>query len=180
MCIATQNPIEHRGTFPLPEAQIDRFMMKVTMKPPGRSDELKVLEGGLRRLTPENAVQPGIDIAEVRRMIQEVRQVRVLEPVQLYIIDIAAATRVPTPDIVMGVSPRAGIALGLAAQAYAASFGREYVRPDDVKAVAYPVMRHRLVLSRAASDRGIGQDSVIRGLLDGITVPSLAKAVHGS
>jgi MoxR-like ATPase len=180
MCIATQNPVEHRGTFPLPEAQIDRFMMKVTMKPPGRAEELKVLYDGLQRLTPETAVGQEMDIAQVGQMIQQVRNVLVKPVVQHYIVDIVAATRTAaleeSPDIVAGVSPRAGIALALAAQAYAASDGRTWAGPDDVKAVAYPVLRHRLVLSRSAADRRMDPDTVIRNLLGGVTAPSKAEA----
>jgi MoxR-like ATPase len=179
MCIATQNPVEHRGTFPLPEAQIDRFMMKVTMKPPGRAEELKVLDDGLRRLTPET-VHQAMDIAEIRQMIRQVPKVLVKPAVQRYIVDIVVATRTAalkeSPDIVTGVSPRAGIALALAAQAYAASHDRTWVGPDDVKAVAYPVLRHRLGLSRGAVDRGMDPDTVIEKLLGEVGAPSKTEA----
>jgi MoxR-like ATPase len=178
MCIATQNPIEHRGTFPLPEAQIDRFMMKVTMKPPGRTEELKVLDDGLRRLTPDSAIRPELDLKQVTKMIAEVREVVVRQAIRHYIIDIVAATRLESPEIAMGASPRAGIALALAAQAYAASFGRNYVGPDDVKAVAYPVLRHRLMLARSAIDQNVDPDSVIRSLLAGVRAPRPAEAVR--
>lgn len=175
MCIATQNPVEHRGTFPLPEAQIDRFMMKVTMEPPGTDDELLVLDDGLGRRTAE-AVEPALDIEQVIRMIRRVQDVDVVPDVRRYIVDIVAATRRPSPDLVTGVSPRATIALGLAAQAYAASHKRDYVSPDDVKILAPPVLRHRLVLSRPALDQGIQPDTVVERLLSTVRAPSMTKA----
>jgi MoxR-like ATPase len=168
MCIATQNPIEHRGTFPLPEAQIDRFMMKVTMKPPARSAELLVIDGGLKRRTPETAVEPVLTLGEVARMIAEVREVHVTVAVMEYILDIVEATRTQSADIEAGASPRAGIALALAAQAHAKSRGRDFVCGDDVKAVARPVLRHRLLLSRAAAR---DPDVIITSLIEAIPAP---------
>jgi MoxR-like ATPase len=155
MCIATQNPIEHRGTFPLPEAQIDRFMMKLTMGPPGTGDERTVIKDALEGRTPETAVQPKMDIEQVRKMIRQVRDVPVKDAfknaVMDYILLIVAASRRKSPDIMAGVSPRGAIALAAAARAYAMSGGRTYVRPDDVKAVARPVLRHRLTLRGRAA-----------------------------
>jgi MoxR-like ATPase len=178
ICVATQNPLDYRGTFPLPEAQIDRFMMKVTMRPPGREAELEVLEGGLNRQTPETAVQPEIKIEQLMEMIAWVPKVWVAPAIKLYILDIVAATRRGHQDVALGVSPRAAIALALAAQAYAASDGRDWVGPDDVKKMARPVLRHRLVLSRSAADRGVKADSVITGLLAEVTAPNPRDAAR--
>lgn len=179
MCIATQNPSEHRGTFPLPEAQIDRFMMKLTMGTPGPDDERAILEDALKGRTPETEVQPLMDVGRVKDMIRQVRETPVedafKDAVMDYILDIVTATRA-SPAIGTGASPRASIALAVAARAYALSYGRTYVSPDDVKAVAGPVLRHRLVLNRSASARGA--DAVIADLLGEITPPNLAKAAR--
>ena len=183
LCVATQNPLEFRGTFPLPEAQIDRFMMKVTMSTPDRAAELEVLNGGLDRRTPRSAIEAAASqtgLGQVKAMIKQAGKVFVDDSVKDYVLDIVAATR-PGPsnaagrteaDIAMGVSPRAAIALALTAQAHAASVGRDYVAPDDVKEMAIPVLAHRLVLSPAAADRGLAAESVIAGLLKRIRVPS--------
>jgi MoxR-like ATPase len=104
----------------------------------------------------------------------------VVPPVRHYIVEIAASTRFASADIQAGASPRAGIALALAAQAYAASSGRAFVSPDDVKAVACPVLRHRLVLSRSAADRRVDADSVISSLLGRIAVPTVSAAGRGT
>lgn len=177
MCIATQNPVEHRGTFPLPEAQIDRFMMKVKMEPPGTDDELLVLNDGLQRLTAQT-VESKLSIEQVKGMICEVKDIVVVDDVQRYIVRIAAETRIPSTDLQSGVSPRATIALGRAAQAFAASHDRHYVSPDDVKAVALPVLRHRLVLRRGALDQKITPDDVINDLLNAVRTPKMAKAAR--
>jgi MoxR-like ATPase len=175
MCIATQNPIEHRGTFPLPEAQIDRFMMKVTMKPPQHSAELQVLEGGIKRRTPES-VKPVLTVDQVRKMIAEVREVHVTVTVLEYILAVIEATRRESADLEAGVSPRAGIALALAAQAHAKSDGRDFVCGDDVKKVACPVLRHRLLLRRGSA--GPDPDTIIEGLIEEISAPSQDEAAR--
>lgn len=174
MCIATQNPVEYRGTFPLPEAQIDRFMMKVTMGTPDRDAELRVLDGGLARQTPTTAIKPDsqLGIGQIKAMIDQVRDVYVDDSVKGYILDIVAATRAKSSDeVVTGVSPRAAIALALAAQAHAASVGRDFVAPDDVKAVATHVLAHRLVLSHTSAERGVAAESVIASLLKRVRAP---------
>jgi MoxR-like ATPase len=174
MCIATQNPIDHRGTFPLPEAQIDRFMMKVTMKPPERKAELKVLDDGLKRLTPES-VKPQLHLGRLTEMIRQVSTIEVKDPVRSYILDIVEATRNgSSPHVVTGASPRAAIAMAIAAQVHAAAASREYASPDDVKQVAPPVLGHRLVLTRDAPH----PDSVIDGLLKKVPVPPLDRAAR--
>jgi MoxR-like ATPase len=176
MCIATQNPIEHRGTFPLPEAQIDRFMMKVTMKPPVHSAELLVLDGGINRRTPETELDPVLSLDEVRLMIAEARKVHVAVAVMEYILRIVEATRAQPAVIEAGVSPRAGIALAVAAQAHAKSQKRDFVSGDDIKVVACPVLRHRLLLSRGAAEQD--PDTIIKSLIASIAAPSLEEAAR--
>ncbi|HEX4833050.1 MAG TPA: AAA family ATPase [Trebonia sp.] len=194
LCVATQNPADHRGTFPLPEAQIDRFMMKVTMTTPDRAAEMDVLTGALSRRALPGEIPPGrrLSLGQVQAMISAVRDVRVDDSVKGYLLDIVAATRTgpagpgsrrgqrQPPEVVTGVSTRATLALALAAQAHAASAGRAYAAPDDVKAVAVPVLAHRLVLSEAAADRGVTAAAVIARLLDRLPVPSPEQAARAT
>jgi len=179
LCVATQNPLEYRGTFPLPEAQLDRFMMKVTMKPPTLEAELEVLRGGLDRSTPESRITAEIErqrIAEVKldqvtEMIDWIpARVHVAPAIEDYVLRIVTRTR-GQQDIAPGVSPRAAIALALAARARAASEGRDYTDPDDVKKLAGPVLAHRLVVSRAAADPQASAESVLAGLLAQVPPP---------
>ncbi len=168
LCIATQNPIEHRGTFPLPEAQIDRFMMKITMLPPEPAAELKVLRGGIDRKTPES-LAAALTLDQVKDMIEQVRAVEVSDAVLAYILALVTATRDPAAELEAGLSPRAGIALALAAQAHAKAEGRDYTCGDDVKKVAPPVLRHRLQPVPGAAERD--PDAVIAKLLHTLPAP---------
>lgn len=174
MVIATQNPIEYEGTYPLPEAQLDRFMFKVLVPYSALEVEVEILRryhqgfdahelvsAGLQAILPSEAV------IQVRK---SVNQVVVEEGVLNYVARIAAASR-QSPDIVLGASPRASIHVLLAAKTYAALQGRGYVTPDDVKAVIPPVYRHRLLLKPEAEIEGLDADAVIVRLLGQVEVP---------
>lgn len=172
--VATQNPIEYEGTYPLPEAQLDRFLFKVLVPYSPMETEVEVLrryhqgfdahdlEGaGLRAILPAEGVM------QVRAMIN---QVIVEEGILRYIVQVAAASR-QSPDLVLGASPRAAIHVLLAAKSYAALQGREYVTPDDVKVVIPPVFRHRILLKPEAEIEGLDPDAVIQRLLGQVEVP---------
>ncbi len=141
--IATQNPVETSGTFPLPEAQLDRFLFALTLGYPGEAAELLILQRE-EHADPLDALEPVLSLEEVLRLQTAALQVTVARPVQEYIIRLVAATRTHR-DVVLGVSPRGGVAIQRAAQALALLAGRDFVTPDDVKAAAPPAMAHRLL-----------------------------------
>lgn len=157
--IATQNPIEFEGTFPLPEAQLDRFMIRVALGYPDEAEEVAMLER-LRLAHPIDGLRPVVDAAELNEARLAVRHVYVSRPVGEYIVQIARATRAH-PDVMLGASPRASLSLYRAAQAKAALAGRAFVLPDDVKALAAPVLGHRLLLTPEATMRGKAPEQVI-------------------
>jgi len=174
MVVATQNPVEYEGTYPLPEAQLDRFLFKILVPYSSQDTEIEVLRryhhgfdahdlatAGLQALLPTQA------IAEARQIIT---QVVVEEGILNYIARIAAASR-QSPDIVLGASTRAATHVLLASKTYAALQGRNYVTPDDVKFVTPPVYRHRLLLKPEAEIEGLDADAVIRRLLGQVEVP---------
>jgi MoxR-like ATPase len=171
ICIATQNPIEMQGTYPLPEAQIDRFMMRLRMGYPTPLDEETVIATGLARMSP-SALAPVVTLDQVRRMIAYVRTVRVAPELQAYIVDIVTRTRADPDRISLGVSPRGGVALALAAQAHAASVGRDYTIDDDVKAVAVQVLSHRLRLTAGAREGAYTAEGLIDDILDRVPTPA--------
>ncbi len=171
MVIATQNPIEMEGTFALPEAQRDRFQLKLSVDLPDRPMERDLLdrfdaEPDLSPASVSQVVSPG-DLAEARAAVTEVH---VAEPVREYILDLVRATR-ESPDVEYGASPRASIAFLNAGKAAAAIDDRAYVIPDDIKSLAHPVLRHRLVLSTDAELGGESVNDLITGFLDSVPVP---------
>jgi len=170
MVIATQNPIEHEGTYPLPESQLDRFLMRIGMGYPDRAAEVAMLDvhAGSSAVERVSAVARGSDIVE---MVDVARLVHVAPVLKGYLVDLAAATR-RHPSAAIGVSPRATLALQRAARAYAASIGREYIVPDDIKALAGPVLSHRLVLTPEAELGGSTPDQVLGDVLASVPVPS--------
>jgi MoxR-like ATPase len=174
MVIATQNPIEHEGTYPLPEAQLDRFMMRLSIGYPSRDAEAGILttHGIASTLDDIEAVT---DAPGVSRMALMAREVHVAAPLQAYIISLADATR-RHPDLYLGASPRASIMLLRAARAMAASEGRDYVIPDDVKAIVAPVLAHRLIVSADASMGGRTPQAVLAELLGEVEVPVPGRA----
>jgi MoxR-like ATPase len=168
--IATQNPIELEGTYPLPEAQLDRFLMRIPMGYPDRRAEVAILETqGAGRHRPEDLdAVAGAD--EIAAAAEAVTQVHVAPALAEYIVDVVEATRART-DLLLGVSPRGALALQRAARALAASVGRDYVVPDDVKWLAPAVLEHRLILAPDAELHGVTQSDVVRDVLSRVPVP---------
>ncbi|HCU72283.1 MAG: AAA family ATPase [Chloroflexi bacterium] len=169
LVFATQNPIEYEGTFPLPEAQLDRFLLRVNLGYPDREHELKIL-GDRQREQPIDTVQPVIDANDIRSIQNAVQDVYVDELVYGYIVDIVRATR-KHPDIYLGASPRASLGLFRSTQALAAIRGRGYVVPDDVKHLAESVIAHRIIVSPAARIRNIETRNIVFEILDSVPVP---------
>ncbi len=174
--VATQNPLEHEGTYPLPEAQLDRFMMRVTIGYPSRAKGLEILDTHGVRSTFFD-LEPVITATEVVEMIEIARTVHVSEPIKGYIIDLIEATRA-NPEILLGASPRSALFLQRVARARAAADGREFVAPDDVKALALPVLEHRMALRPEAQMRGTGLDRTIESVLGSLRVPSATRIAN--
>ena len=172
--IATQNPIEHEGTYPLPEAQLDRFMMRLTMGYPARSKELEMLDTHGERSTFED-LRPVVHAEDIVRMSEIAQHIHVADVVKGYIIDIAEATRAE-PDLLLGASPRASLYLQRAARATAVVAGRDYVAPDDVKRMIGPVFNHRLIVRPEAQMRGVGVDQILEGVANSVAVPGTRVA----
>jgi MoxR-like ATPase len=170
MVIATQNPLEHEGTFPLPESQLDRFMMRLSVGYPSRVAELQILDrhGGQ---SPLEELEPVADAPSVVKLISEAREVYVAPTLRRYIVELTDATR-GHPDVYLGASPRASLYLLRAARAGAASHGRDYVTPDDIQALALSVLGHRLLLSPEAQMRGASVEEVLEGLLGRVPIPA--------
>ena len=170
--LATQNPVEHTGTYPLPEAQLDRFFLQLSLGYPSHSQELEILRRNMaaRPLADLTSVATGEDILALR---EERKKVRCAEPVLDYILRIAEATR-QDERIRLGVSPRGCIALMEAAMAWALFSGRDYTLPDDVQKLAQPVLAHRLVLDRRSGLRGEKSSAVLASILREIRVPAVS------
>ena len=172
--IATQNPIEHEGTYPLPEAQLDRFMMRLTMGYPARTKELEMLDTHGERSTFEG-LRPVVHAEDIVRMAEIAQHIHVADVVKGYIIDIAEATR-SEPDLLLGASPRASLYLQRAARTTAAIAGRDYVSPDDVKRMIGPVFNHRLIVRPEAQMRGVGVEHILEGVGNSVAVPGTRVA----
>jgi MoxR-like ATPase len=170
LVIATQNPIEHEGTYPLPESQLDRFLMKITVGYPNRAAELEILEqhGSSEPLSLLGAVVSGTDVLG---MAMAAQAVHVAPTLRGYIVDIAEATR-RHPALLLGMSPRAVLALQRVARVHAAAVMRTYVTPDDIKALARPVLAHRLLVTPEGQLQGVTAAQVLDQILDSIPVPS--------
>jgi len=169
MVMATQNPIEYEGTFPLPEAQLDRFLMKVRLGYPGLMDEVKILE--LQQIRhPIQTLEAQISIEEVISMQHEIRKVYVSNGVKRYIVEIIRATR-ESADVYLGSSPRGSLNLFRSSQARAAIQGRDFVLPDDVKTLAEPVLAHRMVVDPSARLRDISASLIIEEVVKSLPVP---------
>lgn len=172
MVIATQNPVEHEGTYPLPESQLDRFLMRIPMGYPDRASEIEMLEthGGLTTTEVED-LSPVVSVEAVEAMAAAARGIHVAPAVKGYLVDLADSTR-RHPSLALGISPRATLALQGAARARAASLGREYVVPDDIKALAGPVLEHRLVVTPEAAIGGMSAGEVLAQVLGSVPVPA--------
>ncbi len=169
MVIATQNPIEHEGTYPLPEAQLDRFMLRLSIGYPSPEIEAEIL--GTHGIgAPLDAIGPVTDAPGVADMIEQARQVHAAPALRRYIVDLVEATRRHS-DIYLGASPRASIALLRAARAMAAADERDFVIPDDVKTLIVPVLAHRVIATADAVMSGRSPGAVLLELLDEIPVP---------
>ena len=172
--IATQNPIEHEGTYPLPEAQLDRFMMRLTVGYPSRSKELEMLDTHGDRSMFED-LRPVVHADDIVRMAEIAQHIHVADVVKGYIIDIAEATR-DEPDLLLGASPRASLYLQRAARTTAAVGGRDYVAPDDVKQMLSPVLNHRLIVRPEAQMRGVSVHQILGGIANTVPVPGTRVA----
>lgn len=174
MVFATQNPVEYAGTYPLPEAQLDRFMLKIVLDYPSQSEENEILtryHNGFDAHALENSgISKVADIGGIRQCRESARQVIVDESIINYISEITRETR-RTPHFLLGGSPRAAIALLLCSKVFAATQGREFVTPDDVKPLVLPVLRHRIMLKAESEIEGITTDDVLRNVLDSVEVP---------
>jgi MoxR-like ATPase len=169
---ATQNPVEHEGTFPLPEAQLDRFMMRLSVGYPSPVTEAEMLEK-TRLSHPVEGLQPVIEPAMILRMQASVREIFVHEKIRDYLLRIINRTRDST-HLTLGASPRASIALFRAAQAYAAVEGRSYVIPDDVKHLAHAALEHRLILNPESRLRRVTTHSILRDIIAEVPVPAVS------
>jgi len=172
---ATQNPIEYEGTYPLPEAQKDRFMLKITMDPPGEEEELTLARRMLGKDTPENtltrgAVQQIIKPEVLPKLRAALEGILVKEDLVSYVVDIVRKTR-NHQSVMVGAGPRATQALLLSSRAFAAISGRDFVTPDDIKTMAYPVLEHRLILRPEYEIEGLTIREVIESILKEIAVP---------
>jgi len=177
LVLATQNPIEQEGTYPLPEAQVDRFMLKVVVGYPTKADERKVVDAVLDDIRRE--IQPVLEPAQLLEIKQTVASIYMDDKVKDYVLDVVAATRRPEefrlkdlkPLIQCGASPRASINLCLAARANAFLAGRGYVTPQDVKDIAFEILRHRIILTYEAEAEEMTSDDIVRKVLESVPVP---------
>jgi MoxR-like ATPase len=168
--LATQNPIEYEGTYPLPEAQLDRFLLRIGVGYPGREEEWDVLERRLERAADEIELEPVVGRDELVEMQQAVEQVHVDRSVGLYIVDLVTATR-SASGVQVGASPRGSLALLKLSRCRAALDGRDYVIPEDVKAVAVPALAHRLALRPELWVQRLRPDDIVAELLDRVPTP---------
>jgi MoxR-like ATPase len=178
LVLATQNPIEYEGTYPLPEAQLDRFLLRMSVGYPAREDEWRVLESRAERRKDEVDLDPIVDRETLLEMQYACEEVYVSEPVGLYMVDVVAATRT-AQSVQVGASPRGSLALLKLSRCRAALDGRDYVTPDDVKAVAVPALAHRLTLRPELWVQRVSAEDIVRERLDTVPTPAaedLARA----
>ena len=163
LVMATQNPIEYEGTFPLPEAQLDRFMLNISLGYPAPADEVTILDRQ-QRIHPIDSLGQILTADELTAMQRQIREVRVDQEIREYIVSLVTATR-QHQQVYLGSSPRGSLALFRGSQAYAALKGRDYVTPDDVKALVKPALSHRLIIAPAARVRGVTPTAVLDEVL---------------
>lgn len=168
LVLGTQNPIEYEGTFPLPEAQLDRFLLRIRLGYPSLDDEIKII-GDQQFTHPINQIQPVISLEELRQMEEAVKQVFVSPAVKRYIVDLTRATR-ENQDVYLGASPRGSLGLARSGQARAAIQGRDYVLPDDIKALAEFVLAHRIVINPAARLKNLTAAQIVKEILHSLPV----------
>lgn len=173
LVMATQNPVETYGTFHLPEAQMDRFFMKLSMGYPSEEEEIKILERTEKHNPINNIEAPVMTIDDVMRMMADVRSIRVTDQVRQYIVRLVNSTR-NNRNTILGISPRGSIALYKAAKAFAYIYGREYATPDDVKNIAKEVLAHRIILSPQGKTAFGTNEAFVENLLSVTDVPSMS------
>ena len=174
LVMATQNSVETYGTFHLPEAQMDRFFMKLSMGYPSLEEEVKILERTEMHNPISNIEVPAMTVDDIIAMQDEVRRIRVTDQIKSYIVNIVASTR-NDRNTVLGISPRGSIALYKAAKAFAYIYEREYVTPDDVKLAAVPVLAHRIILSPQGKTEFSTNEAYIQSRLDSEPVPAMGN-----
>jgi MoxR-like ATPase len=174
MVIATQNPVEYEGTYPLPEAQLDRFLLKIVLPLPERADEIEVIARHARGFNPRDLAGAGVRSVAGRDVLAQARarvaEVQVAPDVLGYVVDVCRATR-NSPSLALGASPRGATALLATSRAWAWLSGREFVTPDDVKALTHPTLRHRVQLRPEAELEGVTASSVLDTVLASVPVP---------
>ncbi len=169
MVLATQNPIEYEGTFPLPEAQLDRFLLRVRLGYPSPNDEIEVLDRQQLR-HPIETLESVIALAELQEAMDAIKKVYVSAPVKRYVVDLINRTR-QNPDVYLGASPRGSLALYRTGQTLAALKGRDFVLPDDIKDMAIAVLAHRIIVGPAARLREVSAEKIVQEILDSLPVP---------
>ena len=169
MVLATQNPIEYEGTFPLPEAQLDRFLLRVRMGYPSAGEEVRIL-GGHQLRHPIETLGSVVKVKELLSAVEAIRKIYVSPIVQQYIVELVGRTR-QNSDVYLGASPRGSLALFRAGQARAALQGRDHVLPDDIKALAIAVLGHRIIVSPAARLRELSADRIVQEVVYNVPVP---------
>ncbi len=169
LVLATQNPIEYEGTFPLPEAQLDRFMLRISLGYPSPADEIRMLDSQ-QRVHPVETVEQVVSAEALLQAQEAVKEVHIDNEIKEYIVELVNTSR-KHPDIYLGASPRGSLALYKTAQAKAAVDGRDYVIPDDIKALAIPALAHRLIVSPAARIKNVDSRTVVQEILDSVPAP---------
>ncbi|HEX6490442.1 MAG TPA: MoxR family ATPase [Gaiellaceae bacterium] len=177
LVLATQNPIEYEGTYPLPEAQLDRFLLRLRVGYPEREDEWRILEQRLERGTDEVELDPLVDRETLLELQQAIEEVHVADSLGRYIVDLVAATRA-NPQLQVGASPRGALALLKLSRCRAALAGRDFATPDDVKSVAVPALAHRVTLKPELWVQRISAEDVVRETLARVPTPSAEEALR--
>ncbi len=176
LVLATQNPIEYEGTFPLPEAQVDRFLIRLRLGYPLKRQEMEILDRQAQR-HPIETLEQVVSVEELTEAQEAIKQVYVDESVKEYIVDLVTTTR-DHPDIYLGASPRGSLALFRAARAWAALHGRDFVLPDDVKRLAGPTLAHRLIVNPSARIKNVDASTVVQEALQHTPVPGSRVRPH--
>jgi MoxR-like ATPase len=169
MVLATQNPIEYEGTFPLPEAQLDRFMLRIKLGYPDKAEEIEVLDRQ-QHTHPITHLEQVVSVEELLEAQEAIKDIYIDEQVKQYIVEVVRQTR-DHPDVYLGSSSRGALAIYRLGQARAAMFGRDFVLPDDVKALASVALSHRIIVGPAARIKDIEPDAIVQEILDRVTVP---------
>ena len=169
MVLATQNPIEYEGTFPLPEAQLDRFLLRVRLGYPNQMEEIEILDRQQLQ-HPIESLEAVISVEELQEVIKEIKKTYVSKPIKRYLVDLVNRTR-QSSDVYLGASPRGSLALFRTGQAVAALAGRDFVLPDDIKSLAVPVLAHRVIVGPAARLRELTAEKIVEEILENLPVP---------